>query len=302
VSRVVETLKPIVPASARRVLNRTVRMPLSRVLDREVRREVDRRMTAAGFRPIDDVEPEDVVIVAYPKSGSTWFRYLVEGAVYGIDASIAPPDFLDRLLPAPHSTRYYRRFQTPMFFKTHHLPRPEYRRVVYLIRDGRDVMVSLLHHLRRTGVIDDSVDLLQLVQSRRWLYPSPWPEHVDAWDENPYGADRMTIRYEDLLRDPVKELTRLCEFSGVERDPSFLAAVAERTTFDRVQARAREIKARRDPTGSGKLFFRRGQAGSHRDEMSAEALHAFLAQAGPALERSGYPIDRADARIGSTSR
>ena len=71
---------------------------------------------------------------------------------------------------------------------------PEYRRVVYLLRDGRDVMVSYFHHLRALGEIDDDVDLLRLVRRGDTLFPSRWDRHVEAWERNPFGAEKITIR------------------------------------------------------------------------------------------------------------
>ena len=41
----------------------------------------------------------------------------------------------------------------------------------------------------------------------------------------------MTIRYEDLLADGAKELARLCEFVGVDRDPAVLEVHAGHHDF-----------------------------------------------------------------------
>jgi hypothetical protein len=291
---VIQRIKPYVPPAVRRALNHSIRRPARRLAERAVQREVQATMDAAGLSPITDIGPDDVVIVGYPKSGTTWFRLMVAGVVYGVDLSLSPPAFLNRLVPDPHSEkgRYYRRFQTPMLFKSHFLPRPEYRRVVYVERDGRDVMVSLLHHLRREGTIDDSVDLLQLMRTPEWHFPCEWHTHVEAWDANPYRAEKITIRYEDLLQDPVRELGRFCEFAGVERDRELLATVTEQGTFERLQQKERTVREHpgRDMPGD-ELFFRRGQAGSYRDEMPPDALAAFLEHAGPTLRKCGYPVD-----------
>ena len=274
---------------------------LRRIAKDEVRRDVDERLRGAGLSRIEEVRAEDVVIVRYPKSGSTWFGAMIAGAVFGLDLNRIPARVLTQVVPGMHDVEHYRRFRTPMFFKSHLLPRPEYRRVVYVIRDGRDVMVSYLHHLRRTGLVDESVDLVQLLRSPDLLFPSTWQEHVEAWKSNPHGAEMMTIRYEDLLADPVPELRRVCAFAGLERDPALLVAVVEQASFERMQVKerkAKEVAGQRLP--AERLFFRRGQAGSYRDEMTAEALEAFMDQAGPTLRRFGYPTTESGLETAGT--
>src|SRR5205814_8352088 len=137
------------------------------------------------------------------------------GVVYNLDPEYLSDFLILDLVPDVHSCRYYRRHQTPMFFKTHHLPRAEYRRVIYLLRDGRDVMVSYYHHLRALNC--DAVDFFEIVRTGRQLSPSKWHDHVNAWRSTPFQADILTVRYEDLLENPVKELGRICEFAGIQR-------------------------------------------------------------------------------------
>ncbi len=78
-------------------------------------------------------------------------------------AFLAPDSVIQDLVPDVHSQPWYRRYSTPMFFKTHDLTRPEYRPVVYLVRDGRSVMVSYFHHLRALN--ERGVDFLRTVQT-----------------------------------------------------------------------------------------------------------------------------------------
>src|SRR5438105_2547577 len=89
-----------------------------------------------GFVPISEFSPDDIFIVGYPKSGNTWFQNLVGGVVYGVDPKLSPIALVQELVPDASSRKYFRRNATPMFFKSHSLPCREYRRVVYLLRDG----------------------------------------------------------------------------------------------------------------------------------------------------------------------
>src|SRR5687768_13824154 len=104
--------------------------------------------SAEKLTPIKETKAEDVFIVGYPKSGNTWLQNLAGAVVYGVLPEFAPPALMHlELVPDVHQKQFYKRYSTPMFFKSHHLPRPEYRKVVYVLRDGRDVMVSYFQFL-----------------------------------------------------------------------------------------------------------------------------------------------------------
>ena len=92
----------------------------------------------AGYAPIREARPEDVFIVGYPRTGNTWFQNLVSGVVFGADPELTPDSVIQELVPDVHAKQYYKRFGTPTFFKSHDLPAPEHKRVIYLLRDGRD--------------------------------------------------------------------------------------------------------------------------------------------------------------------
>ena len=248
-------------------------------------------ITPAGFTPIRESRPEDVFIVGYPKSGNTWFQNLVSGVVYGADPELTPDSVIQELVPDVHAKQYYKRFATPTFFKSHDLPGPEHQRVVYLLRDGRDALVSFLHYIK--VCLHPNLEFLEFVQNvQKWSGQGPWHEHVETWLANPYRAEMMTIRYEDLLEDTPRELRRFCEFVGIRPVPGHLEVVAAKATFSKM--RQKEINQEGWANGShatwpkDQFFIRRGQRGSYKDEMPRDVLEAFLEDAGDTLSKCGY--------------
>jgi hypothetical protein len=248
--------------------------------------------TPEGFVPITQFLAEDIFIVGYPKSGNTWFQNLIAGAVFGVDPRFSPSALVHDLVPDVSYNKYYRRYATPMFFKSHALPCPEYRQVVYLLRDGRDAMVSYRHYRE----VHDGVeyDFLNFVTPETELYPCHWPEHVDAWMQNPYRARMLVIKYEDLLGEPVRELKRVCQFAGISRETDHLTAIAGAGSFRNLRDKEARMGFGRPDHNfpPDKFFFRRGVAGSHKDEMPPEVLEKFLEQAGETLRRCGYATDQ----------
>ena len=164
-----------------RALSSPVRVPLELYTSTRITR-------LTGFVPIAKTDPDDVFIVGYPKSGNTWFQNLVCAILYGIQPEYTPERVIADLVPDVHYERYYRRYYEPTFFKSHHLPRPEYRRVVYLVRDGRDATVSYYNHIQ--AVEHSRLDLLTMVKTGRDLFPSKWHDHVDAWTATPTTVRR----------------------------------------------------------------------------------------------------------------
>jgi hypothetical protein len=261
---------------------------LTALVERRIAAEVEQRIaTSTNLTSITQFSDEDIFIAAYPKSGNTWFQNLITGIYFGVDPELAPDTLIQELVPDVHFKNYYRRFLTPMFFKTHFLPRPEYKRVVYLVRDGRDVMVSYYYYLVAIG--NTEVDFMAMVRSGD-LFPSRWHEHVQAWQANPYNAEKIIIKYEDLKRDPLTELTRFCEFAGIQREQIFLQRIVDQTAFVKMQAKEKEGRMFRANQAwpQNKSFFRRGVVGSFRDEMPSDVLEVFLQDAGTTLRGLGY--------------
>jgi hypothetical protein len=256
----------------------------------------------AGYTEINEFLPEDVFIVGYPKSGNTWFQHLVSGVVHGVDARTSPPLLANDLVPDVHFNAFYRRYSTPMFFKSHCLPRPDYRRVVYLLRDGRDAMVSYFHFLETMR--RQKLDFLELVNTGVSKIPCKWHQHVTAWLDNPHGAEMMVIKYEDLVSQPVAQLERFCRFINLDRERGHLEAAAEAAQFRNLRAKEARLGLERPGIWpADKFFYRRGVVGSYKDEMPADVLRAFMSDAAETLGRNGYVAEEfAGGEIQARSR
>jgi hypothetical protein len=99
--------------------------------------------------------PDDTFIVSYPKSGNTWTRFLVASLIHCDE----PMTFLraDRVIPTidSQSRRYFKGLARPRVIKSHFPFDQTYKRVIYIVRDPKDVAVSQYHYQIKRKLLED---------------------------------------------------------------------------------------------------------------------------------------------------
>jgi hypothetical protein len=172
--------------------------------------------------------------------------------------------------------------------KTHSPYRRIPAKVVYLLRDGRDTMLSLYTYSRRSEGVAPPEEIGNDVGEffLRTHAFGTWHDHLLGWIEGlrTWPRDRsMLLRYEDLRADPERRLSMLLAFTGIEVDPKRVTRAVERTTKDRLAA----IDTR---AGAGALEFPALTRHTWQDVLSDEEIRRYEAVAGRALLRGGYPL------------
>jgi hypothetical protein len=238
-------------------------------------------------------------IVGYPRSGNTWLCYLL---AYSLNAEY---DDLDDpgVHPRSQAQRRYvkggldhasHQARVGRVLKTHalHLEGQQDGPVVYLARDGRDVMVSYYfykHDFGRQAASGGPLQrILQAVGIRRLRtssfssfvrkYAPDWANHARTWlDRGPAAI----VRYEDLHADAQQALADLCAKLDVQVAPQILGQAVELFSFSR-------LSGRQPGQENADAFFRKGIVGDWQSHFS-EADRAYFDQvAGEVLERLGY--------------
>lgn len=242
--------------------------------------------------------PADVLTVAYPKSGSTWLRFVQTHALSEQDApevdfdnvrdssvSVGEQAGAPALLPG--GGRLVKTHEPAGRFPARLRPR-----VVYLVRDGRDVAISYFHHLNRRGAgwADFDAFLPEFLAGTVGPY-GPWQDHVQGWLARVHaaGPTAVVIRYEDMLEDAVTAVGSAARAIGMPLDPDRLSAAVEANSAERM--RSRESSSTRLTDGVKAVpFVRAARAGQWRERYTPEQVRAFAAAAGGALEATGYPL------------
>jgi hypothetical protein len=185
------------------------------------------------------VYPDDTFLVSYPKSGNTWVRFLLANLIYpNEDVRFAN---INHLLPSPDvlSKRFLKRVPRPRILKSHQPFDVRYRKVIYLVRDPRDVAVSEYHFDLKKRYIPADMTLEQFIKpylaGETSSYGSWW-EHAASWIGARYGNPSfLLVRYEDLLAAPVKETAKIAEFLGIKADEERLTSAVARSSADRMR-------------------------------------------------------------------
>ncbi len=166
------------------------------------------------------VFPDDTMVVSYPRSGNTWTRFLVANLLHpGEEVTFAN---IERLIPdtSSISNRALKRIPRPRVIKSHEYFDHRYPKVIYIVRDPRDVALSYYDFQRKYRQVEDAYPLEKYVDdyvngrlvSASW---GTWGENVASWVSTRERSDRfLLLRFEDMLKDTSLELARIAQFLG----------------------------------------------------------------------------------------
>jgi hypothetical protein len=253
-------------------------------------------------------------IASYPKSGNTWMRFFVGNLLFGRQESAESlgkviPDLheVGKLAPLPAAAGIYKThfpFSTALPFAG------ATAGAIYVVRDPADVLTSnFFYSQRSTEVPDDSPAAFDAYVERfiqaggdvRWLERGigAWDENVRSWTGRlPFPV--VTVRYEDMVSDPLATGRRIADLICPGCDGSAVAEAVQNSSFQRMREIERaDIRAQRvgifykpylqSAIDAGHRFMRRGLPGDGRARLSAPLRQRLHARFGALLEELGYP-------------
>lgn len=253
-------------------------------------------------------------LASYPKSGNTWLRLFlgslshggatpdINAMAFGGDAAfrdaferlldIESNDLTDAEITLARPRLYELEAQAanaPLLRKVHDaweltpagepiFPVELTLGVIYLVRDPRDVAVSLAHHMRQG--VDQTIERMDNPQAMMSMSPrfiprqlpqriTSWSGHVASWLEAP--VERLLLRYEDMLSHPRENLGAAARFLGIDADEDTINAAVEAVAFERLRTAEKTNGFIEAPPGV-ESFFRRGIAGGWRESLTPKQI------------------------------
>ena len=151
---------------------------------------------------------------------------------------------------------------------------------VHIIRDGRDVAVSM--NAARDEIGYPMGGPMRTLGQR-------WSKHVRASRQASKWPDSYhELRYEELLAKPEAELKRVYEFCGLPAGDDLVSSVVEANRIDKLRkSRTMPATGVKAPEG----HFRKGEAGGWKSAMTAMDRRAFARTANSLLLELGYVKD-----------
>lgn len=184
---------------------------------------------------------DDTFIVSYPRSGNTWTRFLIANLLHAQEEVTFGS--IEQQVPdsEAQSRSQLRRIPRPRFIKSHQYFHPRYRKVVYIVRDPRDVCLSYYDFQRKYRHIEDGYPLADYVSdfvkgnmiSASW---GTWRENAASWIYARGGTPEfLLLRYEDMIADTLNQMARLARFLGAENSSAALERAIVQSDADRMR-------------------------------------------------------------------
>jgi hypothetical protein len=240
-----------------------------------------------------------VWLASYPRSGNTFLRLVLRNR-YAIASNCsewrcdAPPprNFARTAFLAPgYSDPDDPVVASVIGMKTHSLPPNDTDRAVYIVRDGRDSLVSHAYFILTDGArrSPDRVPAAQVAAMVRELirgsHPGlvqrirlfvrgsrprygTWSENVEAWTSRP---NTVVIRFEELVERPGPVADRIVEELGLD-----IPVVSE------------VVPTFRELSSASPSFFRKGATGAWPEVFTPELHAMFWKYHGRTMTRLGY--------------
>jgi aryl sulfotransferase len=170
---------------------------------------------------------------------------------------------------------------------------------IVIVRDPRDVAPSLANHMG--GNIDDAITFMsdrdagfcagskRLGNQLRQKLPG-WSGHIASWlDQSDIPVH--LIRYEDMKADTFGTLSRALAFADRAATDEEMRRAVSSADFAQLQEQERGNGFREAPRPwSGGNFFRRGEAGGWRNELTVEQVERIESEHAPMMRRLAYPL------------
>jgi len=221
-------------------------------------------------QPVDEsLQPDDILIASFPRSGNTWTRNLLVDIIrqlQGVDTTTNTFDEVEKVIPDIYQTNLQDvATDNPLPFrlvKTHARFNPDVRKSIYVFRRPMDVLSSYYHYRIDFEAMSAAENIDDFCRQNL----GDWYKHLDSYvaASMAHPDDILFVSYEWLHRDTAGALQAMAAFLELPVHRDMCVKAVENQKFQ---------KHRRQ----SKKFYRKGVVGGGKQEL-ADATIAYIEQ------------------------
>jgi hypothetical protein len=238
---------------------------------------------------------KNIIIVGYPKSGTTWFSRLVAELV----SCPLQGDWGFEELDAPYKEGLERKSEFQVY-KSHHtfneiekVSKLDIYKIIYIIRDPRDVVISGIHYfsflpkllaeknveinnilkITYNAIVSKKEKKRQMIEAilngnttiNSW-FKNSWSSHYLSYK----NKDVLILKYEDMLKYSDLESHKILNYLGIEKDDEHIKNSIKNQSF---QKRKQLDKNKKDT--HQKKILRKGKIGEWKKDFTEKEKNLF---------------------------
>ncbi|ESO91705.1 hypothetical protein LOTGIDRAFT_191399 [Lottia gigantea] len=226
----------------------------------------------------------DVILTAYAKSGTHWLWEVLSMLIKG--EAEPSKSAKERLMFSFGTQKDFDKYQSPRIFNTHvrykGLPKclksesNVKTKMVYLLRNPKDVAVSYYYHLKSATDFDynGTWNGFYSLFIEGKVPGGSWFDYVVEWDKEINSGKHPNIivmYYEDLQKNFTSEIKRLSDFLGFSYSNDLFTAIAEKCSFSSMKENDERLKEQFPihMSKDGKNFiYRKGVVGDWKNHFT----------------------------------